>query len=153
VSIYIKPFDDSYLHLTGGTVSGDTVFLNGLTASTIFSGTTDVEQIIIDLIYKNVYEDNQFLPLSGGTGGSYNFTGTTTADTLTVSNDILPKQDNVSSLGKNFKRFRSLNTVNGVAVFFTASTKLTTNSIQLGSRELTENNIIITGDTAVGGQW
>ncbi len=69
VSGYTTPF-------TGGTVTGDTVFTNGLTAST-FSATTYLG-LPID------YED--YLPLSGGTvTGSTVFTDGLTANTFSAT--------------------------------------------------------------------
>jgi len=153
MGFYIVPIPRYYLNLSGGTVTGNTVFTQGLTASTIFSGATNLTDIIINLIYDNVYASNQFLPLSGGTGGQYLFTGTTTAQTLVIEQNIIPSQDNNSDLGTGIKRFRNLNTVNGVAVNFTASTRITTESIILGNREMVEHNVILTGDTVWGGVW
>lgn len=80
--------------------------------------------------------------------GRYIFPSSSTSFTGGTIGSIEPIGDNVEDIGSPLKRFRSLNTVNGVAVNFTATTK-----IQLGSRELTEHNIIITGDTVDGGNW
>jgi hypothetical protein len=41
---------NSFLGLTGGTITGDLYITNNLTASTLFSGSTDVEDIIRNLV-------------------------------------------------------------------------------------------------------
>lgn len=153
MGFYIEPIPRNFLNLSGGTVTGDTVFTQGLTASTFYSGYTSLTEIIVNLVNKEVITSNYFLPLTGGTGGQYYFTGITSAQTLTVEQNITPNQDNTSNLGTRHKRFRSLNTVNGIAVNFTASTKIETPSILLGNREISEYKIILTGDTVLGGGW
>ena len=42
---YITPFPDIYLNLSGGTVTGGTNFIAGLSGSSIFSGSTDLYDI------------------------------------------------------------------------------------------------------------
>jgi len=160
--MYFNPLKRVFLNLSGGTVTGDTVFTQGLTASTIsaenifFSAGTNLETII-RLLAVNAATGSTlsapYLPLSGGVGGEYYFTGNTTGETIYVSGDILPQVDSVSSLGTTIKRFRDLNTVNGVAVNFTAETRMSTIELKLGSKIVTENNIILTGNTLAGGSW
>lgn len=104
--IYINPFGKNFLSISGGTLSGQTIFLSG-----------------------------------------------TSATTVTISNAIRPNIDNNSYLGYSHRRFRELHVVDGVAVNFTASTQIKTQIIQLGNISLTENNIILTGDTINGGDW
>jgi hypothetical protein len=147
--IFPSPPDD-FLPLSGGTVTGVTVFSAGVSGSTIsggtiYSGETNLENIFAS---KSV-EDNFgfYLPLSGGTGGPYEFTGTTTASTIVLSGSITPTVDDVVNIGSPVKRFRSLYTRNGVATSFTAST------IQLGNRTLNENNVVLTGDTIIAGSY
>jgi len=99
-----------------------------------------------------------YLALSGGTGGPYNFTGSTTASsllsttitssTINASYSIDPIADDTVDIGNAFKRFRNLHTKNGIATNFTASTK-----ILLGTREMTEHNIFLSGDTLDGGLY
>lgn len=144
---YFRPLKREFLNLSGGTVTGGTVFTNSLTASTIFSGSSSLQDVIRN-ISTEISLSGEFLSLSGGTGGEYSFTGSTSAQTIFVDTKIEPQTDNSVEIGSPIKRFRSLNTVNGIAINFTASTK-----IQLGNRELTETNIIITGDTIYGGEW
>lgn len=155
--IYFHPIRRIFLNLSGGTVSGDTVFTEGvyaarLSGGTIYSGSTPLETIIQNISTGSTTQGN-FLPLSGGTGGPYSFTGVTTADTINVVTTMEPTVDNVVSLGSTARRFRSLNTVNGVAVNFTASTRIKTAEIELGNTTVTENNIILTGNTIDGGDW
>ncbi len=155
--IYFHPIKRIFLNLSGGTVTGDTIFTEGvyatrLSGGTIFSGSTPLE-VIIQNIATGATTQGQYLPLSGGTGGPYNFIGATTADTLSIVTTIEPTVDNVVDLGSSNIRFRNLNTINGVAVNFTASTRIKTTEIELGSELLTENNIILTGQTIYGGNW
>lgn len=164
---YFNPIKRIFLNLSGGTVTGDTVFTQGLTASTLYaenflySAGTNLEIII-----KNIAENSAtgatsnalYLPLSGGTGGQYYFTGNTTGQTLFVQNNIEPISDNNSDIGSTIKRFRNLNIVNGVSVNFTAETKvvaptISATTIQLGDTTITENNIILSGYTLEGGDW
>ena len=91
------------------------------------------------------------MPISGGTGGPYNLTGSTTASTMYASTLIEPTTDNSVDAGTTFKRFRSLNSVNGIAVNFTASTRITTPEIILGTTTITENDVILSVYTLEGG--
>jgi hypothetical protein len=75
------------------------------------------------------------------------------ATTISLGGDIIPQVDNAVDLGTPFKRFRNLNVVNGVAVEFTASTKIKTTQLELGNTIVTENNIILSGNTIDGGAW
>lgn len=154
---YIIPSPDDFLPLSGGTVSGTTFFTDGLfsntlSGGTIFSGSTDLS-VIIQNIASGVTAAGNFLSITGGTGGPYLFTGGTTAGTLTVITQVKPSIDNMVDLGTPIKRFRSLNTVDGIAVNFTASTRLTTPEIVLGNTSVKENNILLSGYCLNGGEW
>lgn len=221
---YFQPIRRIFLNLSGGTVTGDTIFTQGvhvntLTGDTIYSGGTLLEQVIYDIssslsastfithvqpglnittagtesnpiisvlpspifnnliasgntqlgivsaityysgvtnlnqIINQIASERPFLPTSGGTGGQYYFTGNTTGQTVYVENNISPTLDNNSDLGSTIKRFRGLNLINGVAVAFTATTKVVTPSIELGTVTVTDTNIILTGNTLDGGGW
>lgn len=159
--MYFNPIKRIFLNLSGGTVSGDTVFEQGLIAfnlsgETLYSGNTNLDTII-----RNIASDAatgatssaSYLPLSGGVGGQYYFTGNTTGQTIYVENDLIPSVDNNSSLGTGLKRFRDFNTVDGIAVNFTAETRVTTVELTLGNTNIDENNIILSGSTLFGGTW
>lgn len=150
---YFQPIKREFLNLSGGTVTGNTLFTQNLSATTFYSGSTPLEQIIVDLSINSTGITGVYLPVSGGTGGPYEFVGNTTADTIFVSSLVEPKIDDNVDLGTTFKRFRSLNTVNGVAVNFTASTRISTLELKLGNTSVTENNIILSGYTLEGGTW
>jgi len=147
---YFFRIDRSFLPLSGGTVTGETLFTGNLSAGTIYSGSTELSEIIRN---ESQSVSNQYLPLSGGTGGEYLFTGSTTASTIIISNDITPELDDNSDLGSPFRRFRSLNTVNGVATNFTATTKMQTAELILGNTSVTEDNIVLSGNCIDGGDW
>jgi len=159
---YFNPLKRIFLNLSGGTVTGDTVFTQGVTGQTIsaddtfFSGGTNLEDIIINIAQSfatGATINAPYLPLSGGTGGQYYFTGNTTGQTIFIENNFEPTIDNNSDIGSTIKRFRNLNTVNGIAVNFTAETRVTTPEILLGSTIVNEGNIILSGYTLEGGNW
>lgn len=156
--IYFHPIKRIFLNLSGGTVTGDTVFTEGvyatrLSGETIYSGSTELETVIYNIASSFSGDTGDYLPLSGGTGGPYEFTGGTTADTINVVTTMVPTTDNTVDLGSPARRFRSLNTVDGVAVNFTASTRIKTAQIDLGNAIVTETSIILTGNTIDGGDW
>ncbi len=159
--MYFNPLKRVFLNLSGGTVTGDTVFEQGVhvfsfSGDTIYSGNTNLANIISEIANAAATGATQnalFLPLSGGTGGEYYFTGNTTGQTFYIESNIEPTIDNNSYLGTNIKRFRSLNIVDGIAVNFTAETRMSTIELKLGSTIVTEDNIILTGNTLEGGSW
>ena len=156
--IYFHPIKRIFLNLSGGTVTGDTVFTEGvyatrLSGGTIYSGSTDLEVIIRNISSSFSASTGVYLPLSGGTGGPYGFTGGTTADTLSIVSTIAATADNAVDIGSPVKRFRRLNVVDGVAVSFTASTRIKTAQLELGNTIVTENNIILSGNCIDGGDW
>jgi len=156
--IYFHPIKRIFLNLSGGTVTGDTVFTEGvyatrLSGGTIYSGATELTTIIQNIASSFSGITGNYLPISGGTGGPYEFTGNTSADTIVVSTILEPSIDNSVDLGSPIKRFRSLYTVDGVAVNFTASTKIKTTQIELGTVLVTDTSIILTGNCIDGGSW
>lgn len=82
---------NSFLGLTGGTITGNTSFIGNLSASTLFSGSTDVETIIRDLIASDLHTFVQ--PGSNiTTGGTFGFPVISVVDSpsfneLTLSGD------------------------------------------------------------------
>lgn len=191
---YFHPIKRVFLNLSGGTVTGDTVFTQGLTAGT-FSVlnqplTANTEQNILVRAADGIIHIREASTLlgSGATlqslqsvisigstastasdviiiasgGKEIRFESDTaslivgdslSASSLSMSGGITPDTDNAYDIGTPIRRFRSLNTVNGVAVYFTASTRVTTSELQLGNTSVTENNIILTGNTIDGGSW
>jgi len=156
--IYFHPIKRIFLNLSGGTVTGDTIFTEGvyatrLSGGTIYSGATELTTIIQNVATSFSGITGAFLPITGGTGGAYKFTGGTTADTVTVVTTIAPSVDNTVDIGSPIRRFRSLNTVEGISVNFTASTSVKTAKLYLGTKTITDTNIILTGQCIDGGSW
>lgn len=179
---YIQPIKREFLNLSGGTVTGDTVFTQGLYANslsggTLYSGSTNLESIFLtpeqltattlsqgsNISLQQIGNDYQISVVDSPSFDNIDFSGTSTGgninalnitgDTFYANTLIEPILDNTVDVGTSFKRFRSLNTVNGVAVSFTASTRVTTPEILLGTTIVTENNIILSGYTLEGGIW
>jgi hypothetical protein len=156
---YFFKIDLEFLPLSGGTVSGNTYFNSNLSANTYFSGTTNLEDIIFNIASQVSQGTGLFLPLSGGTGGPYKFIGNTTGETFYVESSIEPTIDNFVDLGKPLKRFRRINTVEGVSTVWSATTSIHTPEINLGldsnseNRIITANNSIIQDDKLFGGNY
>ena len=192
--IYFHPIKRIFLNLSGGTVTGDTVFTQGLSADTfnILSSplTTNTAQSILvrgadgrvsireasTLIGSGAtLQDLQGVMSIGSTsstvsdvfieatgGANITFESDTaslivgdslSATSLSMSGNIEPQVDNLYDIGTPIRRFRSLNTVEGVAVSFTASTRVKTAQLELGSKIITDTNIILTGQCIDGGNW
>ena len=167
----------NYLPLSGGTVTGDTIFTQGVSGGTISGGTYYSGSTPLDFIFAPIGLANQITKVQPGlntfTGGtelfpsvnvipnpiftsvtSQSISGTSiSAETIVVGTSIMPTVDNTVDLGTALRRFRSLNTINGVSVNFTATTRVETPEILLGSQAVTENNIILTGQCIDGGSW
>ena len=192
--IYFRPIERVFLNLSGGTVTGDTVFTQGLSADTFsISSLPATNNSLNDILVRAadgsiVIRDASSIMGSGATiqdlqnvigvgstastvddifietisGAQIEFKSDTaslivgnviSASSISMEGDIEANQDNSYDIGSPIRRFRNLNTVNGVAVNFTASTKVKTQKIELGNTEVTENNIILTGNTIDGGNW
>jgi hypothetical protein len=156
---YFFKIDLEFLPLSGGTVSGNTYFSSNLSANTYFSGATKLEDIIFNIASQATQGSGLFLPLSGGTGGPYKFIGNTTGETFYIENAIEPTTDNFVDLGKFSKRFRRINTVDGISTVWTATTAIYSPEINLGldsnnqNRIITANNSIIQDDKLFGGNY
>jgi len=192
--IYFHPIKRVFLNLSGGTVTGDTVFTEGLSAdtfnilSTPITANTNPNVLVRGADGRIQIRDASTLMGSGATiqdlqgvmsvgstsstlsdvfiestgGGKLTFKSDTatlivddniSATTLSMGGSITPQVDNSYDLGTPVRRFRSLNTVNGVAVNFTASTKIKTAQLELGNTIVTENNIVLSGNCVDGGGW
>jgi len=161
---------------SGTTSFNSDIFINGgISASTIYSGGTNLYNIIVSAITENdIYVTGA--TFSGGTliikrrdnvDFYATFTGNTSGDCLTdlyienlygcsqitLHDNINPVIDNTIDLGTILKRFRDINTVNGHSTFWTSTTSVTTAALVLGidssgySRTITANNSIIQDDT------
>jgi hypothetical protein len=85
---YFFKIDLEFLPLSGGTVSGNTYFNSNLSANTYFSGVTNLEDVIFN-ISKDVSTNlGLFLPISGGTGGPYSFSGISTYSNIADGSNI-----------------------------------------------------------------
>jgi hypothetical protein len=144
---YFNPIRRIFLNLSGGTVTGDTFFTQGVEATylsggTIYSGGTDLSLLITQAIY-TATTSAAYLPLSGGTGGEYLFTGNTTGQTIFVEKDIIPIVDNNSFLGTISKKFKELHVTDIIASNLTGTTvratTITGNTIA--------GNVLLSGNT------
>lgn len=128
----------------------------------------------MNLIYPDPRNNPEYQFYQVMSGYNYNFssitatidsiTGTTppayfsaaTADTFYVNSELMPITDNTTDIGSTIKRFRNLNTVNGVAVGFTSNT--------ISAQTLYVDNIVLSGvsigeiflsqnDILSGGTW
>jgi len=189
---YFYPIKRIFLNLSGGTVTGDTVFTSGLSSDTFnlisspltantaqnllvrdFDGSIKIREassFLTGVTLQNLQDvisigstastpSDVFIESTLGNiifqsnSSSLIIDDKISATTISMSGDIEAEIDNAYDIGSPIRRFRSLNTVNGVAVNFTASTRITTNEIVLGNQTLTENNVILTGQTIDGGDW
>ncbi len=140
---YIYPLTS---YFTGGTVSGETVFLAGVTANTLSTENFLISGITLDQAIQQLIDYSAF---SGGTiSGDTYFASGLSAGTFSVEGNITPFNDNISNLGIPTNRWSELHIVDGAAVNFTASTQ-----ILLGNKILNQENIILSGDTLIGGTW
>jgi len=170
--VYFNPLKRIFLNLSGGTVTGDTVFTQGVSANTLsgdilYSGNTNLYDIFLTTNDESHIITRVQPGLNIYTGGTDNFptinisaatlsylsATTISGGTIYVENDFTPITDNNSDIGTTIKRFRNLNIINGVSVNFTATTRIDTPEIILGNTLVNENNIILSGYTLEGGSW
>ena len=130
-------WDDLQAIVSGGTrISG---------GQNIFTGGTLLNPVINLVDSPSV---NNFSS-SGLSSHSEIDTKSLTSSTITATSEIAPMNDNTVDLGTPVRRFRNLNTINGVAVNFTA----TTIHFKDSDLEITEHNIVLTGDTIDSGLY
>lgn len=124
---------------TGGTVSGNTIFLSGLTANTINTNTIGSPTDCVDDLY--------LANLHGCVTG------------VTLHNDIVPISNDTIDLGNPTTRFRDINTLSGTSTYWTSTITVNTPQVDLGldglgnSRIITANNSVIQNDILNGGNY
>jgi hypothetical protein len=180
---YFYKINDNFLPISGGTVTGDSYFNASLSANTFYSGSTNLEDIFLTstdisgttltegsninlvqngLNYKVSVQDSPSfnnVSFSGEAFGGNIYADTITGETYYVNNKIEPLNDNSVDIGSSSKRFRNINTVSGASTFWTASTEVYTQNLNLGndllgnSRIITANNSVIQDDTLFGGTY
>jgi hypothetical protein len=138
-NVFATIYDLANSTFTGGTVSGTTNFLNGLSASTISACTSIQTNKIVSC------NNNTEINLSSG---------------QTIFNtNITPNVDATIDVGTTLNRFRNVNTVSGNSSVWTSSIKVITPTLDLGLdsqnniRQITANNSIIQDDTLLGGTY
>jgi len=124
---------------SGGTVTGDTIFLGGVTANTFNVNTIgDPSDCVDDLYLSNLH-------------------GCVTG--VTLHDNIVPVTNETIDLGTPIKRFREINTLSGTSSYWTSTVKVITPELDLGldgdsnSRIITANNSIIQNDILLGGNY
>lgn len=138
-NVFATIYDLANSTFTGGTVSGTTNFLNGLSASTISACTSIQTNKIVSC------NNNTEINLSSG-------------QTIFNSN-ITPNIDATIDVGTTLNRFRNVNTVSGNSSVWSSSIKVITPTLDLGLdsqnniRQITANNSIIQDDTLLGGTY
>jgi hypothetical protein len=157
--IYFHPIKRIFLNLSGGTVTGDTGIRE---ASTLIGSGATLQDLqgVMSIGSTSSTASDVVIKATGGNIISFESDTASlivgdslSASSLSMSGDITPDTDNAYDIGTPVRRFRTLNTVNGVAVNFTASTRIKTAQIELGNTIVTENNIILSGNTIDGGDW
>lgn len=111
---------NSFLGLTGGTITGDLYITNNLTASTLFSGSTDVEDIIRNIVSS---DSHTFVQPGSNiiTGGTAQFPIVSTVDSpsfneLTTSGNTTLSSTTASTIYTDYVDFNtslSADTVEG----------------------------------------
>ena len=104
---YIYPISREFLNLSGGTVSGNTLFSANLSASTIYSGSTNLYDI-----FQSVGTDNDHTHLQNGTN---TFTGGT-ASLPTVNVTALTISD-ITISGNSILNTLTATTVSGGTIY------------------------------------
>lgn len=102
-------------NFTGGTVSGNTNFTNGLTANTISATTyynlpTDVR------VTGGTYSAGT-ITFTNNTGGTFNVTGLTTGSTSTISGDYLPLSGGTVTGSTTFTNGLTANTISATTYY------------------------------------
>lgn len=143
---------------TGGSITGSTGDLfvcSGTTFLQTISGCTDSININDNIFYNSgeVFFNDVITACTGiNTSNIYG------CSPITIHNDLLPVNDDNSSLGSATRRFREVNTVSGNSTVW-VSTKINTTELDLGldssgnTRTITADNSIIKNDILNGGSY
>lgn len=124
---------------SGGTVTGDTIFLGGVTANTFnVNKIGDSADCVDDLYIANLH-------------------GCVTG--VTLHDNVVPVTNETIDLGTSITRFREINTLSGNSSYWTSTVKVITPQLDLGldgdsnSRIITANNSVIQNDILFGGSF
>ncbi len=105
MGLYIVPQSRNFLSLTGGTVSGETLFSSSLSANTYFSGVTSLEQIVYNIASnfsgENISIQNGLNTYTGGTNlnPSINISAITVDFLFVSGNSILNNLSTINLSG------------------------------------------------------
>jgi len=135
---------------TGGTVSGATVFQNGLTANTISA--TTYQNLPLDIRVTGGTFSSGTITFRNNTGGTFNVTGITSADTFTTA---FTYSNNVFTIGRNQNQpslTATINTVTGWTVngvlTVTGNTSL---QVFTATTATVSGNLTVAGSSALNG--
>lgn len=123
---YIKPINNNYLNLSGGSVTGDTIFTQNLSAGTFISGST------------NLY--NIFQTVDSNLNKTYVQPGRNITTGGTIDNPIV-----------NLLSSPSVNDF--IASGNTSLVTVSATQLTLETKIVNQNNIILSGDVLFGGVW
>ena len=134
--------------------TSDPIQVDSFSATTIFSGGTNLIDIINDgdtFITGFTYDDANTLTIGTSDGIRFD-SNISIISGITTTGDILPDIDNTVDVGTTITRFRNVNTVNGKSTYWESdtisATTITASTIHLGLDSA--NNIrIITADSSV----
>jgi len=109
----------NFLPLSGGTVSGGTRFLSGLTANTV-SATTYFNLPTDIRVTGGTYSAGT-ISFTNNTGGTFNVTGLTTGSTSTVSGNYLPLSGGTVTGGTIFNQGLTATTISATTYYNVSS--------------------------------
>jgi hypothetical protein len=104
----------NFLPLSGGTVSGGTRFLSGLTATTISA--TTYQNLPTDIRVTGGTYSAGTISFTNNTGGTFNVTGLTTGSTSTVSGNFLPLSGGTVTGATNFTSGVTINSLTATTI-------------------------------------
>ena len=119
--------------------------VTSLTANTILTGSLTVE--------------DDFYNCSSGSTAFFNTISACTEDTINVGANLIPTVDNTFDVGSPIRRYREVNTVNGMSSIWASTVRVVTPEVTLGYdsqgelRILTANSSILQNDIINGGSY